>query len=299
MSSILDLEIFARIADDGSISAAARSLGITPAAASIALKRLETRLGCRLLARSTRSLRLTEEGRRYLDSVRLALAALEDGEQALKQQGQGLAGVLQLSAPSDFGRNALLPWLDDFKRQHPQLRFQLRLDDRHADLFRDSVDVALRFGVPGDSSLVALPILAGHRRVVCASPQYLARHGTPQTPADLARHSALLYLRNGQPFDLWRFSRDNQGCEIQVHGDYLCDDGEVARRWALAGHGLVYKARLDVAQDIRAGRLVPLLTDWAGEPTPFNLLCPHRLQVSERVRLLHAFLVQRCGDLCP
>ncbi|WP_409299612.1 LysR family transcriptional regulator [Pseudomonas sp. KCJK8993] len=299
MSSILDLEIFVRIADEGSISAAARSLGLTAAAASIALKRLETRLGSRLLARSTRSLRLTPEGRRYLDSVRLALATLEDGEQALRQQGQGLCGVLQLSAPSDFGRNALLPWLDEFKNQHPQLRPQLQLNDRHADLFRESVDVALRFGVPGDSSLVALPILAVHHRVVCASPQYLARHGTPQVPEDLARHSALLYLRDGQRYDLWRFDQAGQVREVQVRGDYACDDGEVARRWALAGHGLVYKARLDVAEDIRAGRLVPLLTDWQGESLPFNLLCPHRLQVSERVRLLHGFLVQRCRELCP
>ncbi|MEY9335129.1 DNA-binding transcriptional LysR family regulator [Pseudomonas protegens] len=299
MSSILDLEIFVRTADAGSISAAARSLGLTAAAASIALKRLETRLGSRLLARSTRSMRLTEEGRRYLESVRLALATLEDGELALKQQSQGLAGVLQLSAPSDFGRNALLPWLDEFKAEHPQLRLQLRLDDRHADLFRDAVDVALRFGVPEDSSLVALPILPGHRRIACASPAYLARCGVPQNPEALAGHSALLYLRNGQPYDRWRFSRGSETREVLVRGDYLCDDGEVARRWALAGHGIVYKARLDVAEDIRAGRLVPLLGDWQGEPSPFNLLCPHRLQVSQRVRLLHSFVLQRCRALCP
>ncbi|MGC5703274.1 LysR family transcriptional regulator [Pseudomonas sp. NFXW11] len=299
MSSILDLEIFVRTADCGSISAAARSLGLTAAAASIALKRLETRLGSRLLARSTRSMRLTEEGRRYLESVRLALATLEDGEQALRQQSQGLAGLLQLSAPSDFGRNALLPWLDAFKAEHPQLRLQLRLDDRHADLFRDSVDVALRFGVPEDSSLVALAILPEHRRLACASPAYLARCGVPQSPQQLAGHSALLYLRNGRPYDSWRFQRGGDSLEVQVRGDYLCDDGEVARRWALAGHGIVYKAQLDVAEDLRAGRLVALLGDWQGEPAPFNLLCPHRLQVSERVRLLHGFLLQRCRALCP
>ncbi|MGE8482450.1 MAG: LysR family transcriptional regulator [Pseudomonas sp.] len=297
MSSILDLEIFVRTADSGSISAAARALELTPAAASIALKRLETRLGIRLLARSTRSMRLTEEGRRYLDSVRLALAALAEGEQALKQQTQGLSGVLQLAAPSDFGRNVLLPWLDDFKREHPHIQFQLLLNDRHADLFRETVDVALRFGVPSDSTLVALPILPQHRRVACASPEYLTRRGTPQHPEELGEHSALLYLRNGRPYNHWRFSRGDEVLEVDVHGDYLSDDGEVARRWALAGHGIAYKAWLDVAADVQAGRLVTLFDDWQGESVPFNLLCPHRVQVSERVKVLQAFLQERCEAL--
>ena len=297
MSSILDLEIFVRVADSGSISAAARSLELTPAAASIALKRLETRLGIRLLARSTRSMRLTEEGRQYLESVRLALAALAEGEQALKRQSEGLSGVLQLAAPSDFGRNVLLPWLDDFKREHPHIQLQLLLNDRHADLFRETVDVALRFGVPSDSTLVALPILPQHRRVACASPDYLAHHGTPQHPGELSEHSALLYLRNGRPYNTWRFTRDDEIVEIEVHGDYLSDDGEVARRWALAGHGIAYKAWLDVAQDVQAGRLLTLFDDWQGESAPFNLICPHRVQVSERVKVLQAFLRERCAAL--
>ncbi|BBP70616.1 LysR family transcriptional regulator [Pseudomonas sp. Seg1] len=297
MSSILDLEIFVRVADSGSISAAARALELTPAAASIALKRLETRLGIRLLARSTRSMRLTEEGRRYLESVRLALATLADGEQALKQQTEGLSGVLQLAAPSDFGRNVLLPWLDEFKREHPNIQLQLLLNDRHSDLFRETVDVALRFGVPSDSTLVALPILPQHRRVACASADYLARHGTPRHPAELCEHSALLYLRNGRPYNTWQFIRADEVLEVEVHGDYLSDDGEVARRWALAGHGIAYKAWLDVAEDVRAGRLVTLFDDWRGEHAPFNLFCPHRVQVSERVKVLQAFLQERCQAL--
>jgi len=297
MSSILDLEIFVRVADSGSISAAARALELTPAAASIALKRLETRLGIRLLARSTRSMRLTEEGRRYLDSVRIALSALAEGEQALKQHDEGLSGVLQLAAPSDFGRNVLLAWLDEFKREHPNIQLQLLLNDRHADLFRETVDVALRFGVPSDSTLVALPILPAHRRVACASPDYLARHGTPQHPGELNEHSAVLYLRNGRPYNTWRFSREDETLEVEVHGDYLSDDGEVARRWALAGHGIAYKAWLDVAEDVRGGRLLTLFDDWHGESVPFNLLCPHRVQVSERVRVLQAFLQTRCAAL--
>ncbi|WP_340052908.1 LysR family transcriptional regulator [Pseudomonas sp. JAI120] len=297
MSSILDLEVFARTADTGSLSAAARGLGLTPAAASIALKRLETRLGTRLLARSTRSMRLTEEGRRYLDSVREALAALAEGEQALKQQSQGLTGLLQLAAPSDFGRNVVLGWLDEFKQEHPNIRLQLLLNDSNADLFRDTVDIALRFGVPRDSSLVALPVVPDHQRIPCASPDYLARHGTPRIPAELAQHNTLRYMRQGRANSTWYFRQGTTLQEVEVTGDYLSDDGEIVRRWALAGHGIAYKANLDIARDLKAGRLVQLLPDWQGEPTPFNLMCPHRLQVSERVKVLHRFLQVRCQAL--
>ncbi len=297
MSSILDLDIFVRTADSGSFSAAARALELTPAAASIAIKRLETRLGVRLLVRSTRSLRLTDEGRRYLDSVRLALGALAEGEQALQAHTLGLSGSLQLAAPSDFGRNVLLPWLDEFKQQHPHIQLRLLLNDRNADLFREPVDIALRYGVPADSSLVALPIAPQHRRLACASPAYLALHGMPQTPAQLASHRAVLYLRNERAHDLWRFSRGSEVQEVRVSGDYLCDDGEVARRWALAGHGIVYKAQLDVQADLDGGRLLPVLSDWQGESAPLNLLCPHRAQVSERVKLLQVFIQQRCAAL--
>lgn len=297
MSSILDLEVFVRTADTGSLSAAARGLDLTPAAASIALKRLETRLGIRLLARSTRSMRLTEDGRRYLDSVRVALAALSEGEQALKQQSQGLSGLLQLGAPSDFGRNVVLGWLDEFKAEHPNIRLQLMLNDSNADLFRETVDIALRFGVPQDSSLVALPIAPDHHRVACASPAYLARHGTPRKPMELSAHSTLRYMRQGQVSKTWRFRQGDQLQEVDVSGDFLSNDGEIVRRWALGGHGIAYKARLDVIGDIAAGRLVPLFEDWQGEPAPFNLMCPHRLQVSERVKVLHRFLQARCQAL--
>jgi DNA-binding transcriptional LysR family regulator len=297
MSSILDLEVFVRTADTGSLSAAARGLGLTPAAASIALKRLETRLGIRLLARSTRSMRLTEEGKRYLDSVREALAALAEGEQALKQHSQGLTGLLQLAAPSDFGRNVVLGWLDEFKAEHPNIRLQLLLNDSNADLFRDTVDIALRFGVPRDSSLVALPVVPGHQRIACASPEYLARHGTPTTPAQLAQHNTLRYMRQGRANSTWFFRQGSELQEVHVTGDYLSDDGEIVRRWALAGHGIAYKANLDIARDLKAGRLVHVLPDWQGEPTPFNLMCPHRLQVSERVKVLHRFLQVRCHAL--
>lgn len=242
-------------------------------------------------------MRLTEEGRRYLDSVREALATLAEGEQALRQQSHGLTGLLQLAAPSDFGRNVVLGWLDAFKLEHPNIRLQLMLNDSNADLFRETVDIALRFGVPRDSSLVALPVVPDHRRIPCASPDYLARHGTPRTPTELAQHNTLRYMRQGRANNTWYFRQGAVLQEVEVTGDYLSDDGEIVRRWALAGHGIAYKANLDIARDLKAGRLVQLLPDWQGEPTPFNLMCPHRLQVSERVKVLHRFLQVRCQAL--
>lgn len=296
MTTLLDLEIFVRTADSGSFSAAARSLGLTPAAASLSIKRLEKSLGIALLVRSTRSLRLTEEGRHYLDSVRLALGALSEAEQALGQQSFGLSGTLQLTAPSDFGRNVLLPWLDEFRLEHPHLRLNLRLNDRNTDLIREPVDLALRYGVPNDSSLVALPVVPEHRRVACASPEYLARHGCPSSPLELEQHKAVLYRLGDRRYDEWRFSQGDMTQEVEVRGELECDDGEVARRWALAGHGIVYKAQLDVQADLRSGRLVALFPDWQGERVPLNLLCPQRAQVTERVRLLQQFLRHHCNE---
>lgn len=296
MTTLLDLEIFVRTADSGSFSAAARSLGLTPAAASLSIKRLEKSLGIALLVRSTRSLRLTEEGRHYLDSVRLALGALSEAEQALGQQSSGLSGTLQLTAPSDFGRNVLLPWLDEFRLEHPHLRLNLRLNDRNTDLIREPVDLALRYGVPNDSSLVALPVVPEHRRVACASPEYLARHGCPSSPLELEQHKAVLYRLGDRRYDEWRFSQGDMTQEVEVRGELECDDGEVARRWALAGHGIVYKAQLDVQADLRGGRLVALFPDWQGERVPLNLLCPQRAQVTERVRLLQQFLRHHCNE---
>lgn len=294
MTSFIDLDVFVRTVDGGSFSEAARALDITPAAASIAVKRLEQRLGVRLLVRSTRSLRLTEEGRRYLDSARLALGALAEGEQAIREKHQGLSGVLQISAPSDFGRNLLLGWLDEFKLQHPHIQLQLLINDRQADLFREPVDIALRFGQLADSSLVALPILPQHRRLICASPAYLQGYGAPQTPAELAQHSILIYQPSGRRHAEWRLWRGDECMEVPLNGHYFTDDGEVARRWALAGHGIVRKSAIDVVADIHAGRLVQLLPEWHSDAVPISLVCPHRSQVSERVRLLQRFLQQRC-----
>ncbi|MEB0108860.1 LysR family transcriptional regulator [Pseudomonas sp. MH9.3] len=292
-----DLQLFVRAADLGSLSAAARVMDLSPAVASAALKRIEQQLGARLLARSTRSLRLTAEGEGFLDYARTALGALEDGRRHLTSGQDHVSGVLQLSAPSDFGRNLLLPWLDEFQREHPQLNIRLLLGDRIADLFRQPVDIALRYGEPEDSSLVALPVAPDNIRVLCAAPSYLARHGEPQHLEQLAQHNCLLYMLGTRVHDQWGFHDGKRKVGLTVTGDRFSDDADVVRRWAVAGMGIAYKSWLDVSAEVLTGRLRLILPALRGERTPLNLLCAHRAQLSKPINLLREMLVSRCATL--
>ena len=292
-----DLQVFVRAADLGSLSAAARVMDMSPAVASAALKRLEAQLGSRLLARSTRSLRLTAEGQGFLDYARKALSSLDEGRRLLSRGQDQASGVLQLSAPSDFGRNVLLPWLDAFQREHPQLTVRLLLGDRIADLFRQPVDIALRYGEPEDSSLVALPVAADNRRVLCASPAYLARAGEPHQLEQLLQHNCLLYMLGTRVHDHWRFHDGKRESGLTVSGDRFSDDADVVRLWALAGAGIAYKSWLDVSADVRAGRLIVLMPELVGERAPLNMLCAHRAQLSKPVKLLRDMLGERCAEL--
>jgi len=288
-----DLRIFVAAADHGSFSAAARELDLTPAVASAALKRLELTLETRLFVRSTRSLRLTGDGERYLEYARSAISTLEAGKNAMARDKTAISGTLSVPIPSDLGRNVLLPWLDDFQQQHSRVSFQVRISDRLADLYRQPVDIAIRYGTPNDSALVALPLAEHNRRVVCASPAYLARHGVPQAPADLRRHNCLSFVLGETLHDRWTFERDGTSTTVPIKGDRVGDDGDLVRRWALAGHGIAYKSRYDVLSDLRAGRLVELLPDYVTEPSPLYLLCVHRMLLSPAVKRMREFLQER------
>ena len=297
MKTLQDLELFVRTAELGSLSAAARRLELTPAAASAALKRLEAALQAPLFVRSTRSLRLTAEGEVFVQHCRQALELLAEGRAAVTSGRAVVRGVLQLSLPSDLGRNVLLPWLDAFQQHHPAVALRLQLSDRLADVYRQPVDLTIRYGTLPDSSLVALPLVPGNRRVLCASPDYLARAGAPASPAELVGHNCLCFMLGEAVHDRWRFFRDGQEQSVAVRGDRVSDDGDVVRRWALAGHGLAYKSRLDVHADLQAGRLVAVCADWQGELAPLNLLCADRRQLSPAVQQLRDFLTPRLTAL--
>lgn len=294
MLKLDDLTVFVRTADSGSLSAAARELAISPALASAALKRLEATLGWRLLARTTRTLRLTEEGANYLRHAREALRLLQEGQDALQQGQDTPGGLLRIAMPSDLGRNFLLRWLDEFQALYPRVSFQLSVSDRVSDLYRQPVDLAIRYGRLEDSSLVALPLAPDNRRVLVAAPAYLQRHGVLVTLQDLLQHNCLRFMVDEVIHDRWQFGQGSTLQELHVQGNRSADDADVVRRWAVAGLGIAYKSRLDLADDIRAGRLQVLLPQLAGEAAPLNMLCMHRQHITPTVLQLRDFLRERC-----
>ncbi len=295
MLRIDDLELFVRSSALGSFTAAAHEADLLPGQVAAAIKRLERDLDVRLFARTTRSLRLTAEGELYLPTALNVLESLRQGRDNLHGAHSGLRGVLQVSAPSDLGRNILLPWLSDFRRDHPDLSLRLFLSDQIADLFRDPVDVAIRYGINQEANYVALPLAPWNRRVLVASPGYLTRHGRPLSVDDLQHHACLLYLQQGRIYDKWRLGNRL----VQVSGPLFSDDADVVRRWALLGEGIAYKSWLDVSANVAAGELEVLLPEYPGELTPVTLACPHRKQLSPAVSRLHVWLRERFAALEP
>jgi DNA-binding transcriptional LysR family regulator len=286
-----DLQLFVRTAALGSFSQAAREADLLPGQVAAAVARLERELDLRLFVRTTRSLRLTAEGALYLPYAQDVLTTLREGQARVQGEDAELHGTLQLSAPSDFGRNLLLPWLTAFRAAHPRLRLHLRLSDEVADVFRDPVDVAIRIGHFDAASYVALPLLEGNRRILAASPEYLRRRGTPIRLDDLREHDCLVYQLGGRAYDRWSFELEGRRVVIPVRGPLVCDDADVVRRWAVAGEGITYKSWLDVREDVLGGRLQVLLGG-TGSHIPLQLVCPHRKQFSPAVRHLHAQLRQ-------
>ena len=297
MFRLEDLTLFVRAAALGSFSDAAREAGQQPAQVSAAIKRLETILNIRLFARSTRSLRLTPEGETWLPYATQMLDTLEAGLQKIQTPDDEVRGMLQIAVPSDLGRNLLLTLFRDFRQRHPALRLRLLFSDQLTDVFKDPVDVAFRYGNNDDASFISLPVAPENRRVLVASPEWIARHGEPQTLEELSQHNALIYILRGRPFDRWSLSLDGVVQQQKVSGTVMSDDAEVLRRLAVAGEGIAYKSMLDVSDDLRAGRLRRLLPRYQGDVVPLNLICPHRKQLSAAVRLLYEEVKSHCEGL--
>lgn len=285
MSFLNDVQLFVEISQAGSISAGGRVLGLSPAAASAAVKRLEARLQSQLFERSTRSLRLTPAGEDFLGYGVQALQLLREGQEQLGAHRSALSGDIHLGAPSDLGRDRLDAILEPFRREHPQVRLIMHLSDGMHDLYRFPVDLVLRYGVLQDSNLIAQK-LCDNSRVICAAPSYLKQHGRPQTLEELATRNCICFYLNGEIYNRWRVGQHGRMREIVVHGDRVADDGAMVRQWAVQGAGIAYKSRLDIQSDLDSGRLVDLFPAVQGESSPLYAVYPSRRYQPARLQSL-------------
>jgi len=289
-----DLVFFEEIVKQGSLSAAARELGITTASISKRLTRLEEHVGVRLMMRTTRRLNLTAEGELFHANAARILTDLEDMDRLISQKTGAPKGLLRVNAPLGFGRTYITPLVSKFVKQHPQVEVQLQLTDHPLSLVNDAVDVAIRFGDIPDARVIAKRI-AANRRLLCASPIYLETHGVPKTPQDLVHHNCIILRQNDVAYGLWRFAKGKRSETVKVHGTLSSNDGEVALNWVLNGHGVMLRAEWDIARYVRSGRLRILLDSYATPPADIFAVYSEKHVATPRVRVFTDFLVKAFG----
>jgi DNA-binding transcriptional LysR family regulator len=290
MDRLKQLETFVAVAMRGSLTAAAVVEGVAPAVISRRLDGLEERLGIKLLVRTTRKLSLTFEGAAYLEDCQRILRELADAEASVTLGSARASGYLRVTAPAGFGRKHVAPLLLDYLRAHPEVSASLDLSDRTVDLVNEGVDCAVRLGGLEDSSLVAMR-LGEMKRVVVGSPAYFQQRGVPRSLDDLAAHDCLALAT--QPG--WDFQDGGRQVLFKPPGRFACNDGAVLHEWALAGMGLAWRSLWEVGEDLRWGRLVSVLDDYATAPVGIHAVFPQRRHLPLRVRLFIDMLKESYG----
>ncbi|MBL8589233.1 MAG: LysR family transcriptional regulator [Methylobacteriaceae bacterium] len=285
-----DMALFLKVAASHSLSQAGREHGLSPAAVSLRMSALERHYGVTLLVKTTRSVRLTPEGERFLASCQRVLREIAELEEALHSGGQTLRGTLRITAPEDLGRQQVAPLISAFVARHPAVTVDLVLTDAPVSITQDGFDAAFRYGNLPDSGLIARR-LADNRRVVCAAPGYLARAGRPRKPDDLKTHNCLVQVRGKQRDDKWLFLVEGGETTVTVNGDRTVNDGDTLRHWAIDGHGLVLKPAIDVAADLQAGRLTSVLDAFMPPESGLQILFPDLQHQPPRLRAFIDFCV--------
>jgi DNA-binding transcriptional LysR family regulator len=267
-------------------------LGLSPSAVSKLITRLETRLGVRLLQRTTRALHLTQEGEVFYTAAKRIVGEIEALENQIVGESGTPSGVLRVTTSLAFATHQLAPVLSEFLARYPLVQFELLPTDRVIDMVDEGIDVALRIGRLADTSFMARKI-GEDKRLICAAPSYLARHGTPQRPEDLARHSCIV-SRDHAYLNRWSFKVDDRIVEIDVRGRVAVSEGEAQMQLALQGVGIVRLTRLTLAQAIREGTLVPLLGAFsAEEAVAIHAVYPHRRHLAPKVPAFVNFLIEK------
>jgi DNA-binding transcriptional LysR family regulator len=295
---VTDLRFFVALAEAGSLAEAARRMDVTPSAVSQHLRQLEKRLGVHLVHRSTRGFSLTGEGELFYGGAVDLLGQLDHLTESLRARSGEVAGRLDVCGPLGFGRRYLAAAVAEFHAVHPGLLVSLTLSDAMPASEAQRYDLVVHIGQLADSSMVAYPI-APNRRFVCAAPAYLERRGAPRTPEQLTAHDCIVLRENQEDVTLWRLRRQRREVAVRVPPVLCSNDGDVVKQWSLMGKGIMLRSEWDVAEHLRAGRLVRVLPDWELPDADVVALAAHRAGLSARVKLFLGFLQERFRPLPP
>lgn len=287
-----DIAAFVAAVRAGSFTAAAASLGVTRSAVGKSIARLEARMGVRLLNRTTRTLSPTDEGQIAYERCRQILEDLDEVDATMAQRRGRPSGTLRLTAPLSFGQRHILPLLDAYLKQWPELRADIRFTDRYIDLIDEGLDVAVRIGGTADDSQLSARTVGWQQFVTCASPDYLRRRGMPGTPRELAGHDTISFLSGERP-NAWRYQTPQGPWLWEQPGRLNIDSSEAMREAAIAGFGLLHLPTYITGNDLRAGTLVEVLRDFRAPPDPIRVLYPSKRHLSPRIRAFIDLLVAR------
>lgn len=286
-----DLEFIVLIGRYGSLSAAARALDLTPPAATKRLALMESRLGVRLVNRTTRRVSLTSEGETYLLYATKILQDVREMEEVVTSGRGTPRGLIRLNATLGFGRTTIAPIVSEFAKKYPEVEVQVEVTDSPVDLVESGFDLAIRFGALPDTRLNARRIMT-NRRFLCASPKYLKRYGVPTNLADLANHRCIIHRQNDDAYGIWRFMHHEHTEVVKVHGALSSNDGDIVLSWALDGHGILIRSEWDLAKYLQSGRLKIILPEFALPSADLFAYYPSRQNQSIRTRAFIDFLIE-------
>lgn len=295
MDRFKELTTFVEVAQRGSLSAAAREEGITPAMVGRRVDQLEERLGVKLFKRSTRKVTLTPEGTTFYEDCHRILTDLRSAEDALSVGARSASGRLIVTAPTSFGRKHIAPHLPAFIAEHPNLAITMHLSERLVDLKNERFDLAIRIADLKSADLIAAKLARNHR-VVCGAPAYIKRAGRPKALADLARHNCLVTSTEDGVADGWHFHDKGKAVSVKVGGNLQCNDGEVLTRWAISGEGLAWRSAWEVSEEVKRGRLVTVLDEFAVPGNNIYAVYPERRLLPAKVKFFIEFLRKTFGD---
>lgn len=280
-----DLHVVVKVSEFKSITAAASHLDMRTATASAAVKRVEAELRAELFIRTTRSLRLSSVGERYIPLCQQALSMLDNARQSIHYDLDKIEEELRIAVSSDLGRNYLMGWLEEFMVDHPKASLRISVSDSNIDFYRDAIDLAFRYGSPVDTNLYGFKI-CHIPRLLCATPEYLDKHGIPKHPQELSKHNGLFYQLQDSVHNVWTFKQKGREYKVKMSGNRVSDDAELVRRWCVASQGLAIKSSLDMSNDLLSGALVNVMPEFEPTPTELWLVYPSRQTITPAIRLL-------------